>query len=265
MNQKPTRNNTQYTFGTSSVAAARLEDIAGVFNPLAAEFIRPFVPEPRDTAMDLGCGPGFTTNMLAGAVGCATTYGLDSSPEFLEMARRRFSDCVFLEHDVTKAPFPVMVDVMYARFLLCHLRNPLDVIDLWITQLNPGGLLFLEEIDSIDTAVDVFKTYLAVNEGLIASEGASLYVGQAMATVNYRADVLLNAVAVLPVANHQAASWFFPNTRTIWRESDYVKERLSPEERENVGRELARLKEKEDSRSDITWRLRRFVLSRQTG
>jgi SAM-dependent methyltransferase len=265
MNGERTRKNAEYTYGTSSAAAARLEDIARFFNPLAADFIRPFVPEPRDTAMDLGCGPGFTTNMLAEAAGCRKTYGLDASTEFLAMARRRFPHCVFLEHDVTKVPFPVTADVIYARFLLCHLRDPLDVIDLWITQLKPDGLLFLEEIDSIDTSVDAFKTYLAVNQGIIASQGASLYVGGAIAAANYRADVLLNAVAGLPVANRQAASWFLPNTQTIWRESDYAQKRLSPEERENVSRELARLKGKEDSRSDITWRLRRLVLSRQAG
>lgn len=250
----------EYTFGTSSTAASRLEEIGKCFNPLAADFIRQFVPALRDIAVDLGCGPGFTTNMLAEATGCPKTYGLDSSPKFLEMAGQRFSHCTFLDHDVTKVPFPVTADVMYARFLLCHLRDPLDVVHTWTTQLKAEGLLFIEEIDAIDTDLGLFKTYLAMAEGIIAAQGASLYVGKTLAAGEHEADVLFNQSVVLPVTNWQAASWFFPNTQTIWNENPYVLDHLTLEKRKSIGDELAQLKTEKDSHSDITWRLRRLVL-----
>jgi hypothetical protein len=74
---------------------------------------------------------------------------------------------------------------------------------------------------------------------------------------------LVNESVVLPVTNCQAASWFLPNTQTIWNENEYVLEQLRPKERDAIGRELDRLKTTKDSRSDITWRLRRLVLWKQ--
>jgi trans-aconitate methyltransferase len=264
VNQDRSVEDVEYTFGTDSTAASRLADIAKYFNPLAADLIRRFVSNPRDTAVDLGCGPGFTTNMLGEAAGCHQTYGLDSSPEFLDAAAQQFSHCTFLQHDVTEVPFPVTADIMYARFLLCHLRNPLDLVATWVTQLKAGGLLFIDEIDGIDTDLEVFRTYLSMAEGIIATQGASLYVGSVLGTAEYEADVLLNEPSILPVPNWQAASWFFPNTQTIWNENRHVIEHLSPEERKTIGQELHRQKTRRDSQSDITWRLRRVVLRKRT-
>jgi len=257
-------NDVEYTYGTDAAAAARLEDINRYFNPRAADFIRRFASGVPGIAMDLGCGPGFTTDMLAQATGCRETYGLDSSPAFLEMARRRFSHCKFLEHDITSVPFPVTADLMYSRFLLCHLRDPLDVLRAWTIQLNPGGTLFVEEMDAIDTDLEVFRTYLAIGERIIGTQGASMCVGRSLAAAEYDADVLFNEPVQMPVANRQAASWFFPNTQTIWSENPYVLDHLTPEEREPIASELAQLKERKDSRSDITWTLRRVVLRRRT-
>ena len=196
----------EYTYGTSSTATSRLEEVAKFFNPLATDLIRQFVSVPRDTAVDIGCGPGFSTNMLAEAAMCRNTYGLDRSREFLELATERFDDCRFLEHDVTQVPFPVTADVMYARFVLCHLREPVKLVANWITQLNPMGLLFVDEIDAIDTDLEVFRTYLAMAEGIIATQRACLYVGKTLGAADYDAEALFNESVVLPVTNRQAAS-----------------------------------------------------------
>ena len=201
--------------------------------------------------------------MLTAATNGHKTYGLDTSREFLEMARARFPHCTFLEHDVTEVPFPVTPDVMYARFVLCHLREPLKLVARWITQLNSGGLLFVDEIDAVDTDLEVFKTYLAMAEGIIATHGACLYVGKALGAAGHEAAALVNESVVIPVTNCQAASWFLPNTQTIWNENQYVLEHLSPKERDAIGSELNRLMTTRDSRSDITWRLRRLVLKKQ--
>ena len=255
-------NDIKYTFGTDSAAARRLEEIGKYFNPLSADFIRQFISGMPDIAVDLGCGPGITTNMVKEATNCRRTYGLDNSSEFLEIARQQFINCTFLEHDITQVPFPVTSDVMYARFLLCHLRDPLKAIQKWTTQLRPKGLLFVEEIDTIETDLEVFRVYLSMAEGIIATQGASLYVGNTLAAAEYKEEVLLNKQIILRVPNWQAATWFFPNTQTIWNENTYVLDHLSPEERKSIGDELGRLKQKKDSTSSITWRMRRLVLKK---
>jgi len=251
---------TIYTFGTSPSAALRLKEIAEYFNPLAAAFIRRFTPKIADIALDLGCGPGFTTSMLAEATGCRHTYGMDTSPEFLSMAKQHSSNCTFLEHDVTTVPFPVTADIMYARFLLCHLRDPLYVVNICMSQLNPKGLFFIEEIDTIETDVEVFKTYLSVAQGMVAAQGASLFVGEILSNAEYQREAIFNESILLHVMDRQAASWFYWNTQTIWKENSYVLKRLDPLERQSVADELLQLKTKTDSHSAISWKLRRLVL-----
>src|SRR6185295_15312555 len=119
----------KYTFGTDDAGAKRLESIAEFFNPLAAAFIRQYLDgEPRQSAIDLGCGPGFTTDMLAQTTGCPDVYGLDSAAPFVEMARGRFPQYHFVEQDVTRLPFPAQADVMYVRFLLSHLKDAVQAV-----------------------------------------------------------------------------------------------------------------------------------------
>ena len=250
----------KYTFGTDSAAARRLEEIGKYFNPRSADFIHQFISVVPDIVVDLGCGPGITTHMLKEATNCRRTYGLDNSSEFLRIARQQFKNYTFLEHDITQVPFPVTPDIMYARFLLCHLRAPLRVIHTWTTQLRPKGLLFIEEIDAIETDLEVFRVYLSMAEGIIATQGASLYVGNTFAAADYEEEVLFNEQIILKVPDWQAATWFFPNTQTIWNENTYVLDHLSAEERKLIGDELGKLKTKKDSRSNITWRMRRLVL-----
>ena len=250
----------KYTFGTDSEAARRLEEIGKFYNPRSIDFIRQFISSVPDIAVDLGCGPGITTHMLKEATNCRKTYGLDNSSEFLESARQKFKDYTFLEHDITQVPFPVTSDVMYARFLLCHLRDPLKVIHIWTSQLRPEGLLFVEEIDAIETDLEVFRIYLSMAEGIIAAQGGSLYVGNTLAAADYKEEVIVNEQIILSVPDWQAATWFFPNTQTIWNENTYVLDHLSPEERKSIGNELGKLKEKKDSTSSITWRSRRLVI-----
>jgi hypothetical protein len=52
-------------------------------------------------------------------------------------------------------------------------------------------------------------------EGIVATQGACLYVGKVLGAAEHEADALVNESVVLPVTNCQAASWFLPNTQTI--------------------------------------------------
>lgn len=252
----------KYTFGTDEAAARRLERIAQFFNPPAVEFISKGVDGPVGSAIDLGCGPGYTTGMLSGAIDCPDVYGLDTSPGFLKMAADRFPHCTFVEHDVTKAPFPVRAELMYVRFLLSHLRDVVDLVNFWTTQLEPGGRLLVDELEGIETEVPVFEEYLSVNEALVASQGASLYVGGNLAEGSYDSEVLCNECVEIPVPNGTVATWFLSNTLTIWKEDPFVLERVAPDRRREISDEIRRIKETGDPRMANSWKMRRLVLQK---
>ena len=253
----------KYTYGTSESAECRLEEIAKFFNPLASEFIRQYSKVPISSAIDLGCGPGFTTDMLYDVTHCPTVYGFDTSAHFIKRASARFKQCTFIEHDVTQVPFPVQADFMYVRFLLSHLKDVVELVNLWITQLLSNGKLIIEELEGVDTEVTVFKEYLSINCSLIESQGASLYVGNVLGNGTYNAGVLYNECITIPVANCQAATWFYPNTITLWEKEPFVLDKLTKKQRKDISSEILKIKESKDTCEDSTWKIRRLVLKQQ--
>jgi trans-aconitate 2-methyltransferase len=252
----------RYTYGTSDKAASRLEKIARFFNPLAAKFIGQYATKPLETAVDLGCGPGFTTDMLFNVLEDSKVYGLDRSDYFLKAAASRFGHCTFIRHDITKVPFPVRADLMYTRFLLSHLSSAVEMVNGWLGQLKDGGMIFIDEIEDIDTEIDVFRRYLEISDQLVASENAALFVGKTLAGGSYGADVVCNQCLAIPVTNSEAASWFYPNTITIWEKEPFVRKNTTATERELISSALLRLADSNDLGKDITWKMRRLVLAK---
>jgi chemotaxis methyl-accepting protein methylase len=80
---------------------------------------------------------------------------------------------------VSKTPFPAKkADIIYSRFLLTHMRTPKRGIRDWSTQLNNGGLLFIEDTEDIKTEVPVFKEYITITEALLKSNENILIIGK---------------------------------------------------------------------------------------
>jgi SAM-dependent methyltransferase len=163
----------QYVFADTDVAERRLGLVAEAFAPATTAFLRDVVPRVRALAVDLGCGPGHTTRLLASVLGRARTVGLDGSPRFIAAARAAGGDPVeFIVHDVTTVPFPTPpADLVYCRFLLSHLRQPAAALARWATQLAPAGLLLVEEVETIDTTLPVFRRYLRIVDEVLAAAG----------------------------------------------------------------------------------------------
>lgn len=173
----------RYTYGDTELAASRLERVAAMFEPTSSAFMTEAAHEPPALAVDLGCGPGFTTRLLHRVTGAARTVGLDRSGLFLDRARVDAPDHVtFDEHDVRLVPFPTgPADLISCRLLLAHLPEPVRVVSNWATQLRPDGLLLLDEPELVDTDEPIFVKYLdQVARSVIAREGAELYVGPAL-------------------------------------------------------------------------------------
>jgi hypothetical protein len=78
-----------YAFGDTSLAARCLALLADVFEPPSRAFLERFAgpvssgAEPLDLAVDLGCGPGHSTRLVATMVGARRTLGLDQSGSFV--------------------------------------------------------------------------------------------------------------------------------------------------------------------------------------
>src|SRR5438128_1293842 len=96
-----------YLFKNTDLAAQRLQVLADVFTPSTSAFLRDTVSEQPHLVIDLGCGPGYTTHLLADTLRSEHVVGLELSEHFVNLARPTSTDQVaFYCHDITSIPFP---------------------------------------------------------------------------------------------------------------------------------------------------------------
>ena len=95
----------RYTFGDSATASERLACVARVFAPSTEALLARLTGRAPRRVLDLGCGPGHTTRLLARIFPGAVVCGLEQSEAFLAEARRTAAPGVSFEHaDVTAMP-----------------------------------------------------------------------------------------------------------------------------------------------------------------
>ncbi|MDO4797766.1 MAG: class I SAM-dependent methyltransferase [Coriobacteriales bacterium] len=97
-------------------------------------------------ALDLGCGPGFFSILLADE-GCAVS-AVDMSAAMLERARANAAAAVpdadidFIQCDASRLPFAdATFDLAVSRNLTWLLRDPEGAYAEWLRVLRPGGKL----------------------------------------------------------------------------------------------------------------------------
>jgi SAM-dependent methyltransferase len=167
-----------YTFGDNDVARARLECLARVYEPTSRRLLGGLGVSP-DRAVDLGCGPGHSTELLHEVLRPRETWGLDAFASFVRAARARVGPAIsFAVHDVTELPFPLTgVGLIFSRHLLAHLARPSAALAAWATVAGPGGRLVLEETAALESADPVFVEYYAHLQALQLHYGQDTFIG----------------------------------------------------------------------------------------
>ena len=181
----------KYLFTDTELAAQRLKYLAEVYAETTQDFILDVVNYRPQLALDLGCGPVYTTHFLAKLTGCRQDVGLDNSIHFISLAEQSKTDKVtFYLHDITSLPFPLGTsDFLYCRFLLTHLKDPFYIIKKWASQLQAKGFLLIEEVEWIHTKNDIFTIYLDIVEGMLVDQSNQLYIGPTLNSLE-RTDLL---------------------------------------------------------------------------
>ena len=131
---------------------------------LAAIYLTPDVVEQREKvlallapaagerALDIGCGPGLTTEALAEAVGpLGHVLGVDIAPAMLAIAKRRcagLSQVAFGMADVTRLPYEnASFDVALASQVYEYVEQGDDALKELARVIRPGGRAVLVDTD----------------------------------------------------------------------------------------------------------------------
>ncbi len=107
---------------------------------------------PRDdarTAVELGCGPGNSTEALAARYSKAAVRGLDSSADMIRAARERLPDIEFELADIADWRAQAPVDVILANASLQWLPDHARLYPHLVAQLSEGGCLAVQTPDNL--------------------------------------------------------------------------------------------------------------------
>ena len=133
---------------TGAAGVERMNLLAGAFAPATREVLRRAGLAPGMRAVDVGCGPGAVTALLAELVSPAgSVTGVDGSVAQLELARDRVPPHVELvEADVRDTGLPRgAFDLVFCRFVLMHLPDPGVALEELVALARPGGMVVCVE------------------------------------------------------------------------------------------------------------------------
>ena len=133
----------------------RLRVLSHVLQGGTLNFLDKLGLRPGMACMDVGCGGGDVTRELARRVGSSgRVVGLDMDLAQLEIIRseavaQNITNIDYRAADVSNPPSDLgTFDVVYTRFLLCHLKKPGNVLSWMVKCLKPNGVLAVEDSDS---------------------------------------------------------------------------------------------------------------------
>lgn len=99
--------------------------------------------------VDLGCGPGNSTELLVDRFPAAEIIGLDSSPDMLRQARERLPACSFAEADLTTWIPEEGADFLFGNAVFQWVPDHQKVLARLLRSLPKGSVLAVQMPDNM--------------------------------------------------------------------------------------------------------------------
>jgi trans-aconitate 2-methyltransferase len=116
-----------------------------------------------NTAIDLGCGPGNSTEVLAERFTHARITGMDSSEDMLNDARQRLPELAFELADIGSWNPEQTYDVILANASLQWVPDHAQLYPRLVSRLNPGGSLAVQTPDNLEEPAHRLAREIAAN------------------------------------------------------------------------------------------------------
>ena len=135
----------QYIHGTAPEEQARLATLNRITN---ASFLAFLGLRGSESVLEVGSGLGLLAAEVAEAIPRGRVVGVEYSAAQLARAPAGIANLTFRQGDAHQLEFdPGTFDVVYCRYLLEHVANPVQVLREVRRVLKPGGRLYVQEND----------------------------------------------------------------------------------------------------------------------
>ena len=141
-----------YTIEEKNLERQRL--LAALLKGRTLHFLRNVALFENPRILDLGCGMGETSILLSERFPNADLVGVDQDLQLLEIARRKDFSQAHSAHfqigDAERLDFADgTFDLVFTRFLLIHLPDPLKALKEMRRVCKKGGVVFVHEPDML--------------------------------------------------------------------------------------------------------------------
>ncbi|MFD1735993.1 class I SAM-dependent methyltransferase [Bacillus salitolerans] len=177
--------------------------------------------------LDVGCGPGFTTSLLADRCQPTSLLGVDNNPELIskakELANSNNQSTVFSIQDVYEINLSKKFDFAYARFLFQHLEKPVKALKSISNVLKENGRLCILDIDEDFLHLHPpLHSFIEIKEKVILQQkkrGGDRLIGKKLRNLLIEAGFEEINVTILPVTSNQIGlDAFFDLTTSFKKE-----------------------------------------------
>src|SRR5262245_20720602 len=140
-----------YILGHADLEIERLQLQADIIAGVTRRLIRKCGIGPGMRVLDIGCGVGDVSMLLADAVGATgCVLGFDSEPRAIEVARTRarvagYRNIEFVVASDNAFPDRPLFDAAIGRYILHHLADPVATVRRAAEAVRPSGVVAFQE------------------------------------------------------------------------------------------------------------------------
>ena len=125
--------------------------------------------------VDIGCGPGNSTELLVKRWPQAAVTGVDTSADMLRQARQRLPGQNFIEANIAHWVPPDSVDVLFANAIFQWVPGHLRQLQRLLGALPPGGVLAVQMPDNLDEPTHVLMREVALSGAVARNAGRCMH------------------------------------------------------------------------------------------